>query len=234
MDGDRCASMLVGWHVDATWGKVTLEPLDRDSINTLADGKSPKVGYLVDFVGNFSRSAKEGLPIYRVSGGAGFLWVASFDQRGRGTLRLTAIDPSPASVSPPNETPSSNDQTAQTNTEAASSPAVAAQSSNPDTNVAHQPENTPELSRPDGRIAPPETASGTQVADNQLERLSAESVKLNAVVRELKSEKAAAEGKASRMESVAYGSGVIAIFCDCVAFRESEKGSDGRTSKDRF
>ena len=81
---------------------------------------------------------------------------------------------------------------------------------------------------------PPETASGTQVADNQLERLSAESVKLNAVVRELRSEKAAAEGKASRMESVAYGSGVIANLCDCVAFRKSEKGSDGRTSKDRF
>ena len=78
----------------ATWGKVVLEPLDNDSINILAEGKSPKKGYLIDFIGNFARSAKEGLPIYRISGGAGSLWVASYDQRGRGTLRFTAIDPS--------------------------------------------------------------------------------------------------------------------------------------------
>ena len=132
----------------ATWGKVTLEPLDSDSINTLAGGKSPKVGYLVDFIGNFARSAKEGLPIYRVSGGAGFVWVASFDQKGRGTLRLTAIDPSPPTSSPlPNETPTSNDQTTRPNTEA--TPAPTAQNSNPDTDVARQPENTPESSQPD-------------------------------------------------------------------------------------
>jgi hypothetical protein len=196
----------------ATWGKVALEPLDGDSINTLAGGKSPKVGYLVDFVGNFARSAKEGLPIYRVSGGAGFLWVASFDQKGRGTLRLTAIDPSPASPSPPNETPSSNDQTARGNTEVALSPTAAAQGSKPDTDVARQPEITPELSQPDPGITPPETASGTQVAGNQIERLSAESAKLNDAVRQLSSEKAAAESKARRMESVAYGSGVLALL----------------------
>ena len=55
----------------ATWGKVVLEPLDRDSLNTVAAGKSPKIGYLVDFIGDFARSAKENLPIYRISGGAG-------------------------------------------------------------------------------------------------------------------------------------------------------------------
>jgi aldose 1-epimerase len=43
----------------ATWGKVTLEPLDSDSIITLAEGRSPKKGYLIDFIGNFARSAKE-------------------------------------------------------------------------------------------------------------------------------------------------------------------------------
>src|SRR5262249_51876918 len=86
------------------------------------------------------------------------------------------------------------------------------QSSNPDTDVARQPEKTPELSQPDADMTPPETASGTQVADNQIERLSAESAKLYAVVQQLESEKAAAEGKAHRMESVAYGSGVIALL----------------------
>ena len=88
----------------ALWGEVTLEPLDADSMKVLAEGKSPKKGLLVDFLGNFARSAKEGLPVYRISGGAGFLWAASFDQGGRGALRVAAVDasalPSPAPAKP--------------------------------------------------------------------------------------------------------------------------------------
>jgi hypothetical protein len=78
--------------VIAVWGKVTLEPLDQESIKTLADGKSPKKGFLVDYLRNFTRSAKEGLPIYRIDGGPGFIWAASFDQKDRGTLRLAAVN----------------------------------------------------------------------------------------------------------------------------------------------
>ena len=78
----------------ATWGKIELEPLDRQSIAALGKRSSSRKGYFVDFIGNFARSAKKGLPIYRVSGGAGFLWVASFDQKGRGTLRIAAVDAS--------------------------------------------------------------------------------------------------------------------------------------------
>jgi hypothetical protein len=78
----------------AMWGKIELEPLDPDSVRTLAGGKSPNKGFLLDFLGNFSRSAQEGLPIYRIVGGAGFALAASFDQRGRGTLRLVAVDAS--------------------------------------------------------------------------------------------------------------------------------------------
>src|SRR5256886_7922509 len=47
--------------VIAVWGKVTLEPLDQESIKTLADGKSTKTGFLADYLRNFTRSAKEGL-----------------------------------------------------------------------------------------------------------------------------------------------------------------------------
>ena len=57
----------------ALWGKTTLEQLDQDSIRILAEGRSPKKGLLIDHIGNFTRSAKEGLPIYRIGGGAGFL-----------------------------------------------------------------------------------------------------------------------------------------------------------------
>jgi multidrug efflux pump subunit AcrA (membrane-fusion protein) len=90
----------------ATWGKVELEPLDNESIRLLGGGKSPKKGFLVDFVGNFARSAQEGLPIYRIIGGAGFVWVGSFDQKGRGTLRFAAVDasalqPGPVAPQPP-------------------------------------------------------------------------------------------------------------------------------------
>jgi hypothetical protein len=79
----------------ASWGKVELEPLDTDSIKALAKGRRPVTkGYFIDFIGNFARSAKEGLPVYRLSGGAGFVWVASYARNGRGTLRLLAVDAS--------------------------------------------------------------------------------------------------------------------------------------------
>lgn len=78
----------------ATWGKVELELLDRDSVQLLGEGKSPKKGLLIDFLGNFARSAQEGLPIYRIIGGAGFVRVGSFDQKGRGIVRVAVVDAS--------------------------------------------------------------------------------------------------------------------------------------------
>jgi hypothetical protein len=83
----------------AVWGKIKLEPLDHESIKILAAGKSPKKGFLIDYLRNFARSAKEGLPIYRIDGGPGFIWAASFDNKGRGTLRLAAVEES--GFSPP-------------------------------------------------------------------------------------------------------------------------------------
>jgi hypothetical protein len=88
----------------AVWGKVSLEPLDQGSVKILAEGKSPKKGLLIDFLANFARSAKQGLPIYRIDGGPGFVWAASFDSKGHGTSRLAAVDAS-ALVSPSAEQP---------------------------------------------------------------------------------------------------------------------------------
>jgi len=90
----------------ATWGNVELEPLDSDSVKVLADGKSPRKGLLIDFLGDFARSAREGLPIYRIVGGAGFVWAGSYDQKGRGALRFAAVDasalqPAPVTAPPP-------------------------------------------------------------------------------------------------------------------------------------
>ena len=85
----------------ATWGQITLVPLDQASVKMLSEGKSPKKGLLIDFLGNFARSAKEGLPIYRIAGGPGFVWTASFDQKGRGTLRTAAVDASVVATAAP-------------------------------------------------------------------------------------------------------------------------------------
>lgn len=79
--------------VMAIWGAVKLEPLKPDEISTVASGGSPP-GILVSFLGDEERSAKAGVPVYRLAGGAGFLWVATFDQSGRGVLRYLAIDDS--------------------------------------------------------------------------------------------------------------------------------------------
>jgi hypothetical protein len=78
----------------AVWGEITLEQLDQESIKILAEGKGPKKGLLIDFLGDFVRSAKEGLPIYRIGGGPGLIFGASFGRKGGGTFRLAAVDTS--------------------------------------------------------------------------------------------------------------------------------------------
>ena len=78
----------------AIWGQITLVQLDEESIKSLSEGRKPKKGLLLDFLGNFVQSAKEGLPIYRIGGGPGLVWVASFNQKGHGTHRLAAVDTS--------------------------------------------------------------------------------------------------------------------------------------------
>jgi len=78
----------------AAWGKIVLEPLGSESLKALAQGRNPGPGYLIDFIGDFARSGKEGLPVYQIGGGAGFVWVASFDQRSHGILRIAAADTS--------------------------------------------------------------------------------------------------------------------------------------------
>jgi S1-C subfamily serine protease len=78
----------------ARWGKVVLEPVDAQSRRTLASGKDVKIGVMIDFIGNYERSAKADLPLYRMSGGPGFVWSSSYNSEGRGTLRFLAINPS--------------------------------------------------------------------------------------------------------------------------------------------
>jgi hypothetical protein len=78
----------------ATWGNVALEPIVGDELRLLGEDKPLKNGIAIDFIGNFTQSARQGLPIYRLAGGAGFVWAASYNESGRGTLRFSAVDAS--------------------------------------------------------------------------------------------------------------------------------------------
>jgi hypothetical protein len=85
-----------------TWGDISLQPLDRARLADLAAGRAVRAGILIDHIGNFQRSASMGLPVYRVTGGAGYVWAASWDQASRGTLRFLTIDASRLAASSPN------------------------------------------------------------------------------------------------------------------------------------
>src|ERR1035441_1459629 len=75
-----------------TWGNVVLEPLDSENMRQLAAGHDIQVGFMIDHIGNFRRSAQQGMPIYRLTGGAGYVWAASWNDSGVGTLRFLTID----------------------------------------------------------------------------------------------------------------------------------------------
>jgi hypothetical protein len=107
--------------VMALWGAIKLEPLKPDEISAVASGGSYP-GILVSFLGDLERSAKAGVPVYRLGGSAGFLWVATFDQSGKGVLRYLAIDDS--KIEPSRQIAANTDNQAQSNSNPVNPPAV--------------------------------------------------------------------------------------------------------------
>src|SRR6476620_7306337 len=79
--------------VIAVWGQINLEQLDSTAVANVASGGRER-GLSVSFLGDLQHSAKAQVPIYRLSGGAGFLWAATFNHRGRGVLRFLTVDAS--------------------------------------------------------------------------------------------------------------------------------------------
>ncbi len=126
----------------ASWGDVVLEPLDAASMSQLALGKSPNKGLIIDFLGNFRRSAQLGLPVYRMTGGPGFVWAASFNKKGAGTLRFAAVNPSALSAPVGAPPPVVAEPAAQpTEKEAQAEPQISAQ---PEVQPEAQPEPSPQ------------------------------------------------------------------------------------------
>jgi len=191
----------------ASWGKTVLEPLDEENRKAFAEGRRLSKGYYIDFIGNFDRSAKEGFPLYRISGGAGFVFAASFDQKGRGTLRVAAVD---ASAFYPdllaNQVPSEPRDVSSTATEKPSA----------DSDIASQhAEKAAEAAKAELQVARQESETAkrdAQLAKNEIEALNAERARLNTAVQQLTTDKSAAEGKVRVMESVAYIGFFIALI----------------------
>ena len=107
--------------VMAIWGAIQLEPLKPDEISVVASGGSPP-GIVVSFLGDEERSAKAGAPVYRLAGGAGFLWVATFDESGRGVLQYLAIDDS--KIEPSRQVASNSQNQAESNSSTVNPPVV--------------------------------------------------------------------------------------------------------------
>ncbi len=199
----------------ASWGNAVLEPLDTENRKAFAEGRRLGKGYYIDFIGNFDRSAKEGFPLYRISGGAGFIWAASFDQKGRGTLRLVAVDTSAfyselIAKSLPSETRESiRAGSVEVNPTAAERPSAGA-------NIVRQrAEKAGDQATADSEVAREEFETAkrdVQLAKTEIESLNAERASLKAAVERLESDKIAAENKAQIMKSVAYGTFVIALM----------------------
>jgi hypothetical protein len=108
--------------VIATWGAIQLELLKPDEISVVASGGGHP-GILVSFLGDLERSAKAGVPVYRLAGGAGFLWVATFDQNGKGVLRYLAIDDS--KIEPSRQVASNSENQAEVNSSPVNPPVLA-------------------------------------------------------------------------------------------------------------
>jgi uncharacterized membrane protein len=78
--------------VIATWGPVKLVKLADADLAVLRSDKSPEKGILVDYLGDFTRSARAGFPVFGIQGDFGYIWIANYDDQGRGTLRFLAVN----------------------------------------------------------------------------------------------------------------------------------------------
>lgn len=105
--------------VIAVWGKLQLQPLDSAALAALDVDSAAAQELLVDPLGDLKRSLELKLPVYRLVGGAGYLWSAAHSS-GRGHLRFLAADPSALVVAPPPPPPAAK---AKPKTVATASPA---------------------------------------------------------------------------------------------------------------
>jgi uncharacterized membrane protein len=76
----------------AIWGTLVPTLLSDEDLTVLRSGGRIERGYLADFIGSPTRSAQLNLPVYSFRDGNGYVWIANYDETGRGYLRFFAID----------------------------------------------------------------------------------------------------------------------------------------------
>jgi tetratricopeptide (TPR) repeat protein len=84
--------------VIAIWGPITLEQLNGDPLYSVQEGENPHVGILIDTLGDPTLSATSFLPVYRLIGGPGYVYSASFGSDGKGHRHYVAVSPSELAV----------------------------------------------------------------------------------------------------------------------------------------
>ncbi|WP_158554744.1 cell envelope integrity protein TolA [Methylovirgula sp. 4M-Z18] len=75
-----------------TWGNIRLRPIDAALRQTILAGGTINQGFLVDHLNDLKKSISEGLPVYQIEGGRGFIFAANWDRDGRGTIATRSID----------------------------------------------------------------------------------------------------------------------------------------------
>ena len=184
--------------VIASWGKIQLEPLDADAISILASGQSPHKGLLVDYLGDLRRSAQLGLPIYSLSGGAGYLWSASVDRNGRGHLRFLTVDAS--ALNRPIATQPQQSETAETEKIALEKVTVDSQLAPVEPEKAKSEISSPTAS---DRLNP--AAGRANTGAGELEQIRADNgANSDTFVARLEADLARAEARSQAMETLAY------------------------------
>ena len=78
--------------VIAQWGQIKLEVIDSNANDDVEAGKYPAMDVLVDTLGDVQRSVKSGMQVYRILGGTGYIYSASFDKKGLGHRQYIAVN----------------------------------------------------------------------------------------------------------------------------------------------
>ncbi|MEO7223206.1 MAG: hypothetical protein ABIY37_12095, partial [Devosia sp.] len=74
--------------VTATWGEIRLE-----EVNDPLDESLVRRGALTDLLGDPQESLEQALPLFRLAGGPGYVYTASFSSDGRGDRHYVAANP---------------------------------------------------------------------------------------------------------------------------------------------
>lgn len=105
----------------AVWGEARLEPLKEESLAMMRAGEHPRAGLLFDYLADERGSARAGFPVFKLAGGLGYVYGASWDDNGRGSLHIVAVNADamrikgPPAPEPTTQPPQSSPPIASTN-----------------------------------------------------------------------------------------------------------------------